>query len=68
MPGVKRWRIAQTLFPCDLRKMELFSHFSFDEKRSTLEPFVSVFFINGRMMLARDLAAFHHERNKRVKL
>lgn len=68
MSGVKRWRIAKTLFPSDLRQMKAFSHFSLDEKRSALEPFVSVLFINSRMVLARDLAAFHHEGNKRVKL
>ena len=47
-----------------LRDNESLSHLVLDEQRSALVAFVRKLFVDRAMVLARILAAFHHERNE----
>lgn len=57
----------RTLFDW-LWKANVLPYFGFNKKGSKLEPFIGVLFVDSGMVFARHLTAFHHQRNKWIKL
>lgn len=53
--------IEDGALPRSFGESESLAHLGFGEERGTLKFPVRVFLIDGRVMFARDLAAFHHE-------